>query len=312
MSVKHHATWLPAVLAALAASLACAANAAEARSPVRVVTSIFPLYDFARAVAGERAEISLLLPPGADVHTWQPRPSDIVSLSRADLVIIIGSGLEPWAETLLMSRRDFRERVLEAGSGLTDPGHTQGDEHETEHDHEAFDPHLWLDFQEAQLMVRRIRDALAALAPSEAGFFEANARSAVENLRRLDEEFREGLGRCRTRTIVLGGHAAFGRLAARYGLKQVSLYGLSPDAEPTARRLTEVVSLMRREGLSCVFYEENTSRKLAEVLARETGATLIGLDPGGNPKMSPSSGEFTFLGLMRRNLSALRRGLGCE
>ncbi len=202
---------------------------------------------------------------------------------------------------------------MEAGAGLVAGGHHR---HEGEDDRggdaEAIDPHVWLDFQSAEVIVLRIRDELAALDPQGAGTYRTNAAAVIESLRRLDEEFRRGLSRCRAKTFVLGGHAAFGYMAARYGLEQISLYGLSPDAEPTVRHMAGVVALMRQRGLSAVFYEENSSRKLAEVLAREVGATLLGLDAASNPTREQVAAGITFLDIMCRNLANLRRGLGCE
>jgi len=301
------------VVSALVLSFVGPASAAGLNDRPRVVTSIFPLFDFARSVAGERAEVVLLLPPGTDVHTWQPRPRDIVSLSRADLFVYVGSGLEPWVDVLLKNKRVFKGCALEAGAGLPargSHGHELPEEGKVEN--ETPDPHVWLDFRAAEIMVLRLRDALESLDPPGAETYRRNAATTVEDLRRLDRDFREGLSRCRTRTMVLGGHAAFGRLAERYGLEQVSLYGLSPDAEPTARHMVRVVERMRKERLATVFFEVNSSRKLAEVLARETGAGLIGLDPAANPNREQTDAGATFLTIMRGNLAALRRGLGCE
>jgi zinc transport system substrate-binding protein len=283
----------------------------EGKGALKIAASVFPLYDFSRSVAGDRAEVSLLLPAGVDVHTWQPRPRDVVSLSRADLFVYIGSGLEPWADSLLKTRSRGAGRILEAGKGLA-AGKGRGHDHRGDDRDDAPDPHLWLDVQMAETMIIRIRDELAALDAEGASAYRRNAAAAVQALRLLDAEFRGGLERCRNRTVVLAGHAAFGHLAARYGLTQVSLYGLSPDAEPTARHLAGVVEMMRRNKIATVFFEVNSSRRMAEVLARETGAGLVGLDPAANPSREQWAAGVTFLDIMRRNLAALRRGLGCE
>lgn len=277
---------------------------------LKVVTSIFPLMDFARQVAGDRAQVSLLLPPGADVHTWQPRPGDMLVLSRTDLFIICGANLEPWAQDLIKNLGNSGVKVLEAGAGLAsrkeDPGQEAG------RAPGAADPHVWLDLGLDEVIVRRIAERLSVLDPQGKDIYGRRADSYIEKLRALDGEFRRTLSGCRGRTFVLGGHAAFGYLASRYGLRQVSLYGLSPDAEPGPRQVVQIVELMKKEGLSTVFYEENESRKMSEILARETKARLLPLNAAHNLAPNQLGSGLSFLDIMRKNLESLSQGVGCD
>lgn len=278
--------------------------------PLKVVTSIFPLMDFARQVAGDRAQVSLLLPPGADVHTWQPRPGDMLVLSRTDLFIICGANLEPWAQDLIKNLGNSGVKVLEVGAGLASRKEDTG--HEAGRAHGAADPHVWLDLGLDEVIVRRIAERLAALDPQGKDIYGRRADSYIEKLRALDGEFRRTLLECRGRTFVLGGHAAFGYLASRYGLRQVSLYGLSPDAEPAPRQVVQIVELMKKEGLSTVFYEENQSRKMSEILARETKARLLPLNAAHNLAPNQLGSGLSFLDIMRKNLKSLSQGVGCD
>jgi zinc transport system substrate-binding protein len=297
------------VVAAAVAVLAicCGASAAagnEAEPKIRIVASVFPLQEFARAVAGEYGDVSLLLPPGAGVHTWQPRASDIIRLSTADLFIYIGAGLEPWLDDVLRSLTSSRLRVLVVMDSLSLPG-PEKKEHEE-------DPHIWLDLGIDRSIVSLLARTLGQIAPAQAIFFAANAERYAEKLEKIEEQFSTVLSRCRQRTILLGGHAAFGYLAARYGLEQKSLSGLSPDAEPTPGRLMEAIKWAKQNGVRAVFREANANDKMARLLAKEIGAELLVLHPGANLSKKEWSSGLTFLDIMARNLDNLKRGLGCD
>jgi zinc transport system substrate-binding protein len=299
---------LTQVVAALAVLVFCLGASAsadiEAEPKIKIVASIFPLQEFARAVAGEYGDISLLLPPGAGVHTWQPRASDIIRLSTADLFIYIGAGLEPWIDDVLKSLSSSRLRVLVVMDSLPLTG-PENKEHEE-------DPHIWLDLGIDRAIVSLLARTLGQLAPAKAAAFAGNANRYAERLEKIEEQFSSVLSRCRQRTILLGGHAAFGYLAARYGLVQRSLSGLSPDAEPTPGRLTEAIEWAKKNGIRAVFREANANDKMARLLAEEIGAELLVLHPGANLSKKEWTSGLTFLDIMAHNLDNLKRGLGCD
>ncbi len=279
---------------------------------IRIVTSVFPLLEFAEAVSGERGEVSLLLPPGAEIHTWQTRPIDIIRLSSADLFIYIGADLEPWLHDLLKSVRNSNLRVLEASRGipLIDEEGIVHNAHE--HEHGAYDPHIWLDFKNDQRIVDKIAAVLSEMDPEGSSIFKKNTSAYKEKLRRLDQKFKDGLKDCVHRTIILGGHAAFGYLARSYDLRQISLYGLSPDSSPTPKKLIEVVELAKKHRIKVIFFEIYVSDELAKVLAEEVGARTLVLNPGANlTKKQLKSGK-TFFDIMEANLENLKDGLDCK
>lgn len=282
--------------------------------PVRIMTSVFPLKEFAQAVAGPRAEVSLLLPPGAEVHTWQPRPSDIFKLSSADVFITIGSGLEPWVDDMLRSVKNPDLKVLEASRWLSLLGEVHPDDEPQKKDdeHGGDDPHIWLDLAYDQIIIDKIVEALAHLDPASASLFEQNGALYKSKLKSLDERFKQGLRDCLHRTLIIGGHAAFGYLAKRYDLDQVALLGLNPEAKPTPKQLIEVIRLTREKGIKTVFFERQLSRETAEVIAKEVGARTLVLHPGANPSSKDISSGLTFLGIMENNLENLRNGLSCR
>ena len=284
---------------------------------IKIVTSVFPLMEFAGAIAGERGEVSLLLPPGAEIHTWQPRPSDIVRLSSADLFVYIGGDMEPWLNDILASVRNPSLKTLEASHGISlieteATGRFDLQAHEREHEHGAVDPHIWLDFQNDQVIVDRIAAVLSEMDPAGVPDFKKNASACKKKLQILDDTYRKGLKGCIHKVFILGGHAAFGYLARRYGLQQISLYGLSPDSQPTPRKLIEVVELARKHKVKVIFFESYVNDELANVLAKEVNARTLVLNPGANLSKEELKSGVTFFDIMERNLENLKDGLICR
>lgn len=275
------------------------------------MTTIFPLKEFAHAVSGEWGTVDLLLPPGAEIHTWQPKPSDLVKLSSADVFIYIGAELEPWVDDILRSVKNPDLHVVEASEGLTLLGNEGGDDPH-DHEHDALDPHIWLDFANDIKIIDRIAGVLSKVAPNKQAVFKNNANTYKQKLQELDEKYRKNLEKCDQKTIVLGGHAAFGYLARRYRLSQISLYGLSPDSKPTPRQLIGVIDIVKKRGIGAIFFEVNVSSELARVIAEETGAKTLVLNPGASlPRKQKNSG-ITFLDIMEKNLESLKNGLRCR
>jgi zinc transport system substrate-binding protein len=281
------------------------------QSRIKIITTIFPLMEFSKAVCGERGEVRLLLPPGAEVHTWKPRPSDVIRISSADLFIFIGADLEPWIHDLLESTKNPDLRVLDVSQALSlkKESHTQ---HSHGHSDQTLDPHMWLDFGVDQVIVDKIANVLSEVNPEDSSYFKRNAALYKDKLAKLDEKFKEGLKDCVHRTIILGGHSAFGYLAKRYNLEQISLYGLSPNAKPTPRKLVEVVELAEKYGIKAIYFEIYVSDELAKVMAKEVGAKTSVLNPGANLTKEQLNAGTTFFDIMEANLENLRDGLLCR
>ena len=300
------------VRAFFSAFLAAASVAATPQGKIRIMATVFPLQEFAAAVAGDRGEASLLLPSGAGVHTWQPRPGDIARLAECDLLIYIGSGLEPWLPDLLKAFPAGRVRTLEAAAGLAVAGEAEDMGHAQDEVRSALDPHVWLDFELDVRIVECISRELARIDQMGGPEFAANAERLAGSLRELDRAFRDGLTGCRSRDIVLAGHGAFGYLARRYGLVQTALYGLSPDAQPKPRDLMEAIDFCRNKGIRTIFFENSVPSDLSRTLVREIGGRALVLHAGHNLTHDQLARGSGFFDLMRENLSALREGLGCR
>ncbi len=285
-----------------------------------VVATLFPLYDFARNIAGDRADVRLLLPPGQEPHSFEPTPADIVMLNRADIFIYTNRFMEPWAEKLLKGTENSKLSVVDASQGVSfmqvnnDGNHKQHnnpgmtDKHEVQ----GADPHIWLDFGNAQKMVDTIASALVAKDPANRDVYQRNAVAYKARLEVLDKAYQKGLVNCQKKIFINGGHYTFGYLAGRYGLRYRAAYGFSPDAEPTARNLADISKELQKEGLQYLFYEELLSPRVADTIAKETGAALLKLHGAHNISKDEFNAGITFVDLMEKNLGSLRTGLQCR
>ncbi len=283
---------------------------AQSHRPLKVMTTLFPLQEFALAVGGEYVQAEMIIPPGFEPHAWEPKPSDLAKITRADVFIFIGPSMEPWVSPLLKAARGSQLKVVEAGEGLLRLKSPQ--RRGAGHDHpEDADPHVWLDFALDQKIVDSISAAFSEKDSGNASRFRANAEIYKSNLDRLDKKFQSALSTCRRREIVLGGHSAFSYLASRYGLQQVPLYGINPNSEPTPKKMTEVIQSARKNGVKYIFFEELVNPKLAQVLAKEGNLQTLVLNDGANLTREKMKQKITFLMLMEQNLENLRRGLDC-
>ncbi|WP_052269442.1 metal ABC transporter substrate-binding protein [Geobacter anodireducens] len=287
-----------------------------ARAGMSVVTTLFPLYDFARNVAGDRADVTLLLPPGMEPHSFEPRPEDVVRVSRARVFVYTNRIMEPWAADILKGVGGGGPLVVDASRGArllpAAENHDHGGHRDGEHDEARMDPHLWLDFANAQRMVDNIAAGMAERDPANREAYLANAAAYKAKLADLDERYRRGLASCSSRVVVHGGHFAFGYLADRYGLRYEAAFAASADAEPTPAKLAALVKRIRAEGVRTIYTEELIDPRTAETIARETGAAILPLHGAHTVSRDDLARGVTFMSLMEKNLENLRKGLQCR
>ncbi|WP_224983535.1 metal ABC transporter substrate-binding protein [Geomonas agri] len=305
--------WLMALLLALLlVTPGCSKEKQQSDGKLQVVATLFPLYDFARTIGGDRATVSLLLPPGVEPHSFEPRPEDVVRVNRADLFIYTNAAMEPWAANIISGLDRGKVEVVEGGKGIPLMQGPVSDQHRGEHDaHEGtgVDPHIWLDFDNARTIARNILAAYIVRDAANKAFYQQNAAKLDQQLAELDQRYKETLAQCPKKVLLHGGHYAFGYLARRYGLKYISASAVNADAEPTPTKLAELVQVMRREHLNYVYTEELLSPRIAETIARETGAKVLMLRAGHNVTRDDLQRGVTFISLMEENLRNLKTGL---
>jgi zinc transport system substrate-binding protein len=286
---------------------------------ITVVTTLFPLYDFAKNIGGDKIEVSLLLPPGVEPHSFEPTPGDIAKINKADIFIFTGEFMEPWAHSIISAIDNKKIIVVDASTDVNlipafqHHEHFESDNHNKQnHQLSEMDPHIWLDFDNDKIIVDNITAALIRIDSANTDFYKQNAEAYKTKLQALDDSFKTGHANCGTRTIVFGGHYAFGYLAQKYNLKYLSAQGLSPDAEPTAQDLIELVQQVRKDNIHYIFYEELTSPKIAETLANETNTKMLLLNAGHNVSRADLENNVSFISIMQKDLENLKIGLECK
>jgi zinc transport system substrate-binding protein len=258
-----------------------------------IVASFYPIAYAAQEIAGPGYRVFNVTPAGAEPHDIELKPSTAARIARARLVLFLGSGFQPAVARAVESTHARGVDLLEGQSLMKGIG---------ENGEPALDPHVWLD----PLRYARLAEAIGKVLDRPAA-----ARRFASRLRALDASYRRGLARCRRRTIVTS-HAAFGYLARRYGLTQLALEGVGPEAEPSPKALASLIDAVRRSHASTVFFETLVSPRLAEAVARAAHARTAVLDPIeglSNAKLDRGASYFT---VMKSNLATLRASLGCR
>lgn len=289
---------------------------------IKVLSTIYPEYDFAKQIGKENVSSTLLIPPGSEAHHYEPTPQDLIALKEADVFVYTSEAMEPWVEKML-SQVGPNTIVVEASKGVTmlssDTLGLSGAlvEHEDDHDedsasadeHEGLDPHIWLDPANAKIMAKNIADAMIEAKPELAKDLQSNYDSYASELDQLDRDYTETLGKFDHKSIMFAGHFAFGYMAHKWQIEIYSPYeGFSPDAEPSPQKVAEMIDLMKSKAIKTVYYEELIDPKIARVIANESGADLVMLHAAHNVSKDELSKGITYIEIMKANLDKLKVG----
>lgn len=276
-----------------------------------VTTTFYPLYDFAKQIGGDKVAVTNMTPAGAEPHDYEVTPRQLADAQKSKVFVYIGGLMEPWSEPFLT---DYRATAVRAGEGIEllsiVPGHE--DHHDEGHaEDQLTDPHFWLDPVYAQKIVDNILAGLIKADPTNMGYYTSRAEAYKAQLAQLDVDYRNGLANCRSRMIVTS-HEAFGYLAKRYNLEVVSISGITPGEDPSPSGLAEIAKLIREKRITHVFFESLASPKLAETLAKETGAKTAVFDPVEGLTDEDQKQGKDYLSVQRENLANLRTALACQ
>jgi zinc transport system substrate-binding protein len=285
-------TVLAIMAAALVPAVCAGCGASSSASGRSVVAAFYPLAFAAQQIGGPSVKVTNLTPPGAEPHDIELTPREVGELQQADVVLYLSKGFQPAVESAV---RDAKGTKFDALAGL-DIRSGVGDEAGKS------DPHVWLDPVLYAQILRRLGKVLGD---------PRRANALVARSLALDRAYRKGLARCTRRNFVTS-HAAFGYLAARYGLQQIPITGIDPESEPSPKTLANLAQLVRREHIHTVFFERLVSPKLAQTVAHEAGAKTAVLDPIEGLTTDEQRQGATYFSLMRQNLRELRAVLGCR
>nr|WP_127534498.1 zinc ABC transporter substrate-binding protein [Paenibacillus kobensis] len=281
-----------------------------------VVTSFYPLYYLASEIGGDYTNVINLIPAGVEPHEWSPKSRELDTASKAQLLLYNGAGLEGWIDDFLEGlpkNGKLKTGAMSDGIALLN-GNGEGDEHEGEdadhdgHDHHGIDPHTWVSPKSMIIMAGNVKDMLVQVDAAHQAQYTANYEKLEEKLHALDEQFETKLSAVSRRDIVVS-HQAFGYLARDYGLKELSIMGLSPDSEPRAQDLMNMSKFVKENGVRYIFFEELVSSTLADTLAREADVDTLVLNPVEGLTSKQQKNGDDYVTLMESNLQNLLKAL---
>ncbi|MBR5236132.1 MAG: zinc ABC transporter substrate-binding protein [Clostridia bacterium] len=279
------------------------------KDKLQIVATLFPQYDFAKTIAGDLADVTLLLPPGAESHSFEPSPADIIAINQADLFIYTGESMEAWVSPIL-DALEGEPVCLDISAEL--PIHStvhetvQGEAH---HDHNI-DPHVFTNPVYAMKMANSISDALCKIDPDNYAVYEMNATHLHQSLAALDQTFRLVIQNGKRNKLIFGGRFAFSYFTEEYGLSyDAALNSCSSDAEPAAADIARLIETVRKENIPVIYYEELSDPKTARLICEETGAKPLLLHSCHNISKEELAQGATYLSLMQKNAEHLKEGL---
>lgn len=315
------ALWIPAAVLS-----GCAPQDDSAASnKLNIVTTIFPAYDWVREILGaetDRAEITMLLDSGVDLHSYQPTVDDIVKISDCDLFLYVGGESDGWVDDALKNAPNKDRKVIRLLDVLGDSAkaeETVEGMQEEEHDHEEeaeYDEHIWLSLKNAQVLVAAISEALQETDPARKDTYAANAAAYAEKLSALDGEYRAAVDSGKYKTLLFGDRFPFRYLADDYGLDYYAAFpGCSAETEASFETVSFLAGKMDALGLPCVLTIEGTQHKIAETIVQNTAQKnqqVLTMDSMQAVTANDAASGVSYLSIMEKNLSVLKKALGQE
>ncbi len=266
---------------------------------IQVTTSFYPMYFFASQIGGDKISITNITPNGAEPHDYELTPQDIVKIQGSKLLVLNGE-VETWANKIKENLKGKDTQILSAGENLA-TGKIE------ENGVMSIDPHVWLSPRLAKIESQKIAQNLENIDPTNSNYYKINLTNLENELDKIDKNYKRDLENCETRSFVTS-HAAFGYLSKDYGLNQIAIDGLSPDAEPSLQKLVQITNYAKANSVKYIFFESLVSPKLSETIANEVGAKTLVLDP----IEGVLNNKDTYLTLMAKNLQNLRIALQCK
>lgn len=288
----------------------CSTHIQKEEGKLHIVTTLFPQYDLLKQIAGDKATVSMLLPPGAEAHGYEPTPQDMVVLNDSDLFVYTSDHLESYAASMVKSlnKEDMTVVNIEENLHLEEEDHSDHDHDHEEHDH--VDVHFWLDPIIMVDVAQVLNEALSNVDPDNKAYYDENTKKVISDLETLDSELKRMFEESENDTIVFAGHYAFDFFSERYGLKYITPFeGYSANAEASSKKVSELIDYINANDVKVVYFEELVDPKLAKMLAKETGAKTLVLHGAHNVSKDELNNNITYIDIMYQNLENLKEGL---
>jgi zinc transport system substrate-binding protein len=311
-------------LLALATLLGCTNSnkTAGKADKLNIVATTFPCYDFARAVAGDKAEITLLLRPGSEIHSFDPSPGDIIKIQTADLFIYVGGESDVWVEKTLESSdlsklktarlidfiAPYEEEVIE---GMTEEDEGHDHEAEAEGEEEAeYDEHIWTSPANAIALTSTLAEIIAALDPKNADFYAANAAKYIEEIKGVQAEIAEVVKNAKRKKLLVADRFPFRYLVEEYSLDYAAAFpGCSAEMDASAATVAFLINTVKKEKLPYIYHIELSNKRIADTIKNETGVKTLELHSVQNVSADEFKKGETYVSIMKRNAQNLKLGL---
>ncbi|MDR1805891.1 MAG: metal ABC transporter substrate-binding protein [Clostridium sp.] len=307
-----------ALVLCTAALAGCDVKPAEDDGKISVVATIFPEYDFVRAIAGDKVNTTMLLSPGAEAHSYEPMPEDIQKIQSCDLFIYVGGESDSWVGTILDSMDTSGMKIITLMDcvEVVEEEIVEGMQEETEEapgegsEEPEYDEHVWTSPRNAKMIVQKISDALCELDVENAEEYKANTSEYLGKLDELDALFKQTVDGGVRKTIIFGDRFPFRYLADAYGLKYFAAFpGCSTETEPSAKTVAFLIDKVKAENIPVVFHIQLSNERMANAIAEQTGASVLLLHScEGITKADFDAGK-SYIDIMSANVDALREAL---
>ncbi len=312
MKLKRKLLAMITAAATVLSLCACSSESGYSNSDsgkLKIISTVFPPYDLARQIAGDNAEISILLPPGSEIHNYEPSAKDMIAIRNCDIFLYIGGENEQWAEKLINSNdTEYVKAVklIDYVPTLSEDEDEHDHDHDHEHEHET-DEHIWTSPKNAQLMLSAVYDAICKVDPSNKQTYTKNKDAYAKQLSDLDNAYRSAVDNAKNKTIVLADKFPFRYLAHEYGLEFSSAFAAcSDESEPGVSTMIKLTKTIKENNIPAVYYLEFSSTKIADTLCDETGATKLMLHSCHNVSKQDIENNISYVDLMKQNLENLK------
>ncbi|MGB7606269.1 MAG: metal ABC transporter substrate-binding protein [Lutisporaceae bacterium] len=277
-------------------------NVAESNE-MTIYTSFYPMYFLASEIAGDKAKVISLVPAGVEPHDWEPKPRTVAELQKSEMFIYNGAGMETWVEGILPTLQKTGIRIVDASKGIELLSNNEKNETNL-----IYDPHVWVSPAKYKQQAENIFEEISTLDAANKDYYRANYEKLAKELDKLDSDYRQAAAGFKSKVFIVS-HSAFGYLAAEYGLTQLAIRGVSPEAEPSPAKLAELTEICRKNNIKYIFFESLISPKLSQTLADEVGAEVLVLNDGQGISEEDIKQGKNYITIMYDNLENLEKAL---
>lgn len=288
---------------------------------ISIVATIFPPYDFAKHIAGDKADVKMLLPPGCESHSYEPSPADIIEVSECDVFIYNGGDSDAWVDDILsaidtssieiVKMTDCVETIEEeVVEGMQQNKHHHEDEHDEEYDEPETDEHVWTSIRNSEKITSDICDAICKKDEKNSSVYKENSSEYIKQMSELDEEYKKLVENAKRKKIIFGDRFPFAYFAKDYGLTYYAAFvGCSSETEASAETVAFLIDKVREDKIPVVFHIEFSTHLIANTIADETGAEVCELNSCHNISKKQIEKGISYVDMMRENMKALKKAL---